>query len=114
MLAPQDIVLCCHAGRAIIQVADTQVLAAERDHRRGTEAEALGAQDRRLDDVEARLQSAIGLQAHLVPQIIGPQHLLRLGQAELPRTARVLHGALRTRARAAVVAGDRDQVGIAP
>ena len=37
--------------RQVVQVADTQVFAAERDHRRRAEAEALGADQRGLDAV---------------------------------------------------------------
>src|SRR5689334_23720814 len=35
------------AGRAVVEVADAQVLAAERDHRRGAEPERLRAEDRK-------------------------------------------------------------------
>ena len=45
---------------------------------------------RRLDHVEAGLQAAVGLHAHLAAQVVGAQRLLRLGQAQLPRRAGVL------------------------
>ena len=106
------LVLGGDAGRAVVEVADAQVLAAQRDHRRGAEAEALGADDRRLDDVEAGLQAAVGLQPHAMPQLVDAQRLVRLGEAELPRRAGVLDRRQRARAGAAVVAADRDQVGV--
>ena len=65
MLRAQHVVLRRDAGGAVVEMADAQVLAAQRDHRRGAEAEALRADDRGLDHVEAGLQAAVGLQAHL-------------------------------------------------
>ncbi len=112
VLAAQHVVLRRDAGRAVVEMADAQVLAAERDHRCGAEAEALGADDRRLDHIEAGLQAAIGLQAHPVAQVVDAQRLVRLRQPQLPRRARVLDRAERARAGAAVVAGNRDEVGI--
>ncbi len=106
----QHVVLRGDAGRAIVQVADAQVLAAERHHGRGAEAEALRADDRRLDDVEPGLQAAVGLQPHAVPQIVGAQRLMGLGEAELPGRARVLDRGQRARAGTAVVARDGDEV----
>jgi hypothetical protein len=82
--AAQHVVLGGHAGGAVVQVADAQVLAAHGDHRRGAEAEALGAEDGGLDHIQAGLQAAVGLQAHLVAQIVGAQHLVGFGQTELP------------------------------
>src|SRR5690606_39712652 len=59
MVLAQLIILRGYAGGAVVQVADAQVLAAQGDHRRGTEAEALGAQDRRLEDRKStRLNSS--------------------------------------------------------
>ncbi len=44
--------------------------------------------------------------------MVGHQDLLRLGQAELPRRARVFDRRQRRRARAAIVTGDEDVVGL--
>ena len=84
----------------------------ERHHRRGAEAEALGADDGRLHHVEPGLESPVGLQPHAVPQVIQAQRLVRLGETELPGGAGVLDGRQRTGAGAAVIAGDRDEVGV--
>ena len=108
----QHVVLRGDAGRTVVEMADAQVLAAERHHRRGAEAEALRADDRRLDDVEPGLQSAVGLQPHAMPQIVGAQGLMSLGDPELPRRPRVLDRGQRARAGAAVVARDGDEVRI--
>ena len=45
IVGAQHVVLRGDAGRAIVEVADAQVLAAESHHRRGAETEALGADD---------------------------------------------------------------------
>ena len=92
-------------------MADAQVLAAERDHRRGAEAERVGAEQRGLDHVEAGLQAAVGLHDHALAQAVARKHLLRFAQAQFPRHAGVADRRQRTRAGAAVVAGNRDQVG---
>ena len=110
VLGAQHIVLRRHARRAIVQVADAQVLAAQGDHGRGAETEALGADEGRLDHIETRLQAAVGLQADPMPQLIGAQGLMRLGQAQFPGRTGVLDGRQRARARAAVVAADGDQI----
>ena len=59
-----------------------------RDQRRGGEAELLGAEQRGDDDVAAGLQLAVGLHADAAAQIVQHQHLLRFGQAQLPRECR--------------------------
>ena len=109
-LGAQHVVLGGNTRGAVVQMADAQVLAAQCHHRRGAEAETFGADERGLDDIEAGLQAAVRLQPHAMPQLIGAQGLMRLGQAELPRRAGVLDRGQGARARAAVVAGDRDEV----
>ena len=103
---------CCVAiaGRAVVQVTDAQVLAAERHHGRRAEAETLGTDDRRLDDIESRLESAVGLQAHAMTQIVEPQRLMRLRETQFPRRAGVLDRRQRARAGATVIAGNRDEI----
>jgi len=71
-------------------MADAQVLAPEGHHGRGAETEALGAEDCSLHHVESGLEPAIGLQAHPMPQVVAAQRLMRFGEAELPRSPRVL------------------------
>jgi hypothetical protein len=111
VVAAQALVLGGDAGGAVVEVADAQVLAAQRDHRPGAEAEAVGAEQRGLDHVEAGLQAAVGLQQHAPAQVVVLQRLARLGQAQFPRHAGVADRADRAGAGAAVVAGDGDQVG---
>ena len=112
VLAAQHLVLRGHAGRAIVQVTDAQVLAAERDQRCRAETETLGAKQRGLDDIETGLEAAVGLQPHLVAQIVATQYLVRFRQTQFPGAAGILDRGQRARAGAAVIAGDRDQVGI--
>ena len=56
-----------------------------------------------IDDVAAGAQAAVDLQAHAAAQLVADQHLLRLGQAELPGQAGVLDRRQRRGAGAAVV-----------
>ena len=112
MVETQHAVLRGDAGGAVVEMADAQVLAAQRHHRRGAEAEALGAEDRGLDHVQTGLETAVGLHPHFVAQIVHAQRLMGFGQAQLPRRAGVLDRGQRAGAGATVIAGDRDQVGI--
>ena len=80
------------ADRAGVQVADAHHDAARHDERRGREAELLGAEQRRDDDVAAGLHLAVDLHDDAVAQVVEHQHLLRLGEPELPRHAAVLDG----------------------
>src|SRR3546814_5899205 len=66
----QHAVLRGDPGCAVVEMADAQILAAERDHRRSAEAERFGNENRRLDDVEAGLEAAVGLHADLVAQVV--------------------------------------------
>ena len=78
---------------------------------RRAEAELLGPEHRRDDHVFRRLDAAVGAQPHARAQAVHDQHLLRFGQTELPRAARVLDRRQRRGAGSAVVAGDQDVVG---
>ena len=71
-------------------MADPHHDAAGDHQRRAGEAEFLGAEQGRDEDVAAGLELAVGLHHDPVPQLIAEQRLLGLGQAELPRRARVL------------------------
>ena len=65
-----------------------------------------------IDDVAAGLHLAVDLHGDAAAQPVEHQRLLRLGETELPRRARVLDRRYRRRAGAAVVAGDRHVVGL--
>ena len=103
-LLAQRRILRGDAHRTGVQVALAHHDAAHGDQRRGGEAELLGAQQRGDGDVAAGLQLAVGLHADAAAQIVQHQHLLRFGQPELPRDARVLDGAERRGAGAAAIA----------
>ena len=100
-------VLRRHAHRAGVQVADAHHHAAHHDQRRRGEAELLRPEQRADDDVPARLHLAVHLHDDAVAQLVEDEHLLRLGEAELPRQTGVLEAGQRRGAGAAVVAGDR-------
>ena len=87
----QFVVLGCYAGCAVVQVANTQIFTAQRDHWAGTEAEALSPEDSRFDDIKAGFQAAVHLQTNFVAQPVGNQRLLGFHQSQFPRTACVLH-----------------------
>src|SRR5215217_966465 len=95
-------VLCRDAHRARIQVADAHHDAASGHQRRRRESEVLGPEERRHGDVAARLELAVGLQYHAPPQSVLHEHLLGLGDPELPRQPRVLYGRERGCPRSAV------------
>ena len=99
----QHIVLGRNAGGAVVQMADAQILAAERHQRRRAEAEAFGADDGRLHDVQSGLEPPIRLQAHAVTQIIDAQRLVGFGKTQLPGSSRIFDRGERTCAGAAVV-----------
>ena len=111
-LLAQHRILRGHAHRAGVQVALAHHDAAFDDQRRGGEAEFVGAQQRADDHVAAGLHLAVGLHADAAAQAIQHQRLLRLGQAQFPGRADVLDGRHRRGARAAVMAGDHDVVGL--
>ena len=104
-LGPQVFALGRDPGRAGVQVALPRHVAAERDQHAGAETELLGAEHRRDDDVAAVAQATVCTQAHPLAQAVGDQHLLCLGEAELPRRACVLDRGQRRRAGAAVGPG---------
>ena len=111
-LRAQLFVLRGDADRAGIQVALAHVDAAERDERGGAEVELLRAEDGGVDDIVAGAHAAIGAEHDAVAQVVEQQHLLRFGDAELPGRAGVLDRGERRGARAAVVPGDEDDIGV--
>src|ERR687889_660365 len=64
------------------------------------------------DTHRARVQVAVGLQDHTPPQPVLHEHLLGLGDPQLPRQPRVLYGRERGGPRPAVVARDGYMVGL--
>jgi hypothetical protein len=61
----------------------------DRDERRRSEPEFLGAEQRGDDDVSAGLQLPVRLDDDAAAQVVEHQRLVGLGEAELPREARV-------------------------
>ena len=92
-------------------MADAHHDAARDDERCGGEAELLRAQERADDDVAAGLELAVDLHDDAIAHAVEHERLLGLGEAELPRRARVLERVERARAGSAVVAGDEDDIG---
>ena len=88
IFAAQDAILRRYTGRAIVQVTNTQILAAQSYHRAGSETETFCAEHCRLDHIEAGFQAAVRLQANLVPHIMLAKYLMRFGQAQAPRDCR--------------------------
>ena len=108
----QNRILRRDAHRAGIQVALAHHDAAHGDQRHGGEAELLRAEQCGDDYVAAGLELAVGLHPDAAAQIVKQQYLLGFGQAELPGQPRVLDGAERRSASAAVVAGDEHHIGV--
>ena len=100
------------ADRARVQVAGAHHHAAGRDQRRGREAHLVGAEQCGDHDVAARLQLTVRLHPHAGAQAVEHERLLRLREPDLPRHPRVQDRRDRRGARAAVVAGDEDVVGV--
>ena len=94
------------ADRAGVQVADAHQDAAERDQRDRAEAELVRAEHRADHDVAAGAELPVDVHANAAAQVVHHQRLLRLGEPDLPRHARVLDRGERRRARAALEAGD--------
>ena len=109
-LRPQLRILRRDADRTGVQVADAHHDAAHHHERRRGEAVFLGAEQRADDDVASGLHLAVDLHDDAVAELVQDQHLLRLGEAELPRQAGVLETGQRRRAGAAVVAGNQHDV----
>ena len=98
--------------RAGVEVADAHHHAPRRHQRGGREAELLGAEEGGDEHVTAGAQAPVDLDGDPVAKPVSHQHLVRLGQAELPRQPGVLERRERGRAGAAVVPGDDDVLGL--
>jgi hypothetical protein len=92
---PQLRVLRGHPHRAGVEVADAHHHAAQRDQRRGGEAELVGAEDGADRDVAAGSHLAVDLDQDARAQVVAQQGLLGLGQPDLPRDAGVMDRRLR-------------------
>lgn len=79
--------------------------------RRRAEPVRFGAKQGGNDHIATRPEPAVRPQFDAMPKAVGHQHLLRLGQPQLPRRAGTLDAGQRRRARAAVVAGNEHVVG---
>ena len=110
-LGAQHRVLRRHADRAGVEVALAHHDAAERDQRRGGEAELVGAQQRADHDVAPGADAAVDLHGDAAAQPVADQRLVRLGQADLPGRARMLERGQRRGAGAALEAGDGHVIG---
>jgi len=109
-LLPQHRILRGNADRAGVQVALAHHDAAQRDQWRRGETHLLGTEQRGDHDVAASLDAAIGLEHCAAAQVVHHERLVSLGDAELPRHARVLDARERRGTRATVVAGDEHMV----
>ncbi len=76
------------ADRAGVEVADAHHDAAQHHQRRRREAELLGAEQGGDDHVAPGLHLPVDLDDDPVAQLVEDEHLLGLGQAELPRRRR--------------------------
>ncbi len=86
----QHRILRGHPYRARIEVALSHHHAPARDERRGGKPELVRPEQRRKRHVAPRLELPVGLKSHAAAQLVEDEHLMRLGQTELPRRARVL------------------------
>jgi hypothetical protein len=105
-------VLCGNADRARVEVALSHHDAARCDERGGGEAELLGAEERAKRDVAAGGELTVHLKARATAQAVHDEHLVRLGQAELPGNASVVDRRERRSAGSARIAADEDQIGV--
>ncbi len=111
-LRAQDGVLSRDTDRAGVQVALAHHDAAERDQRRRREAELVRSEKRTDHHVPPGPQAAIDLNGDATAQVVQHQGLMRLGEADLPRAARMRERSERRSAGPALEAGDRHMVGL--
>ena len=93
-------------------MADAHHHAARGDERSRREPELVSSESRPHDDVAAGAKAAVDLEPDAVSQPVLHEHLMCLGQPQLPRQAGVLDRAERSRPGASVVAGDDDVLGL--
>ena len=100
------------ADRAGVEVTGAHHHAAARDERSGCEPDLVGAEQRRDDDVPARLQLPVRLHPDARAEVVADERLLRLGEADLPRDPGEEDRGQGGCAGAAVVARDQHVIGI--
>ena len=110
--AAQHRILRGHAHRAGVEVALAHHDAALGHQRCRGKAEFIGPQDAADHHVAPGLHLTIGLDAHAAAQTVEHQRLLRFGKPQLPRCTGMLERRQRAGARAAIVAGNGDVVGL--
>src|SRR4030095_1953217 len=84
-LLAQRRILRRHTDRARVQVADAHHDAAGDDEGCRRKTELLGPEQRREDAVTSRLQLTVDLHDDAIAKTVEEKHLLRFGEAQLPR-----------------------------
>src|SRR4029453_16079930 len=105
-------VLCRHAHRAGVEMADPHHDAAADHQRASPETEPPGPEQRADDHVTTGLQLAVDLPHDAVAEPVQQQRLLRLGQTELPRATGMLQGGQRGGTGTAVMSRDQYTIGL--
>ena len=108
--ASQFGILGGHAHGAGVEMADAHHDAAQSHERSGCKTKLLRAQQRGHGHVAPGLQLAVGLEIDAAAQVVQHEGLVRFGQAQLPRPPGVLDGREGRRARAAVMAGNQNDI----
>ncbi len=105
---PEDRVLRRDPDRAGVQMALAHHHAAHGDQRCRGETEFLRPEERGDDHVASGLDLPVCLNARPAAQVVEEQHLLRLGDSQLPRNAGVFDRRQRRRTRSPAVSADED------
>src|SRR5487761_118333 len=105
-LLAQIRILCGHAHGAGVEVAFAHHDAAHGNERCAGESEFLRSKERGDGDVAAGLKLSVHLHANAAAQIVHHQHLLSLGEAELPGNPGVTDGTDGRSSSAAVITAD--------
>jgi hypothetical protein len=106
-------VLRGHAHGAGVQVADAHHDAAQRHQRRRGKTELFGPQQGGNENIAPRFELAVRFQAHAGAQAVEHEGLVGFGQPQLPGQPACLMLVWGDAPRAAVVAADEDDVGLA-
>src|SRR5205823_11215905 len=111
-LGAQLLVLRGDPGWTGVEVTLPRHIAAERDQHTGAETELFRTEEGRDHYVAPVAQPAVGAQGDALAQTVRDEYLLRFRQSQLPGRAGVLDRGQGRRARASVVAGKQDVVGL--
>ena len=111
-LLAECLVLRGDAHGARVQMALAHHDAAHGDERHGREPELVGSQKSSDHHVTTRLQLAVHLHANAPAQVVHDQHLLGLGEAELPWRSSVPDRTHGRGTRAAIVPRDQHEIGM--